>query len=515
MRLGGALFGNAMNTKVENLDFEGITVESQSTDVTHVGVLVNTLKGYSKFTNVTVSNSSVSTANGAAGGIVGYVVRENETDRNETLAVTFDNCHVAGVNVDGTISEGHFVGLLSGYDNGEVLTFNDNCSYSISSDEPATYSARINNAATKADSGFVSPYSEGNEATWLADNNYSKYNGWLGNEKYYRGIVNYGSNRFVPKWDGITKVTPLNEDGNKAIYSAFDLASQQNISAGSLKFMESVDMANTVFVPLTYISNLYGNDKTIYNLKVDTQFDANAFSGGAFARRCAGGTLEDITFNNANVKVTHNSGDGDAYAAIVCATLEGNKVYMNNIKVIGGSLYGVNKMGGIAGYIPADLEATNCVVDELSIENYDSGGKDSFGFKANGEIGGMFGFIASNTTIYGCYVRNTKLDCIGVDNGRALKIFKYAGRHVNEFIGDIRTTNGQNIVITYNDTDFSGNEYRDVNGNGKGGRKDQYSKCNKIGHCYYTSINAIIAKIEDKKGTVTVNGNSITVAKNY
>ena len=154
-------------------------------------------------------------------------------------------------------------------------------------------------------------------------------------------------------------------------------------------------------------------------------------------------------------------------------------------------------MGGLAGYISGTFSATGCVVDGLSIQNYDSGGKDKFGFKANGEVGGAFGFLAANSTISGCYVKNTTLNCVGVNNGKVLWSFKYAGRHVNEFIGDIRTTSGQTIRITLDENNFTGNSYKN--------RKDQYSGCKYIGHCYYTSINAFIAKIEDTKGTVYVN----------
>ncbi len=491
---GGGLFGDAEGITLSNLTVESLSAEG--TPATHVGALVNTLKGSATFQNVIVKNATVTTSSGAAGGMVGYIVRKSKDSRDEALEVKFENCQVAATNsIEGTMGEGLFVGLLRGYDNGEKLSFSG-CSIS---DEVQTKAAAAN---------LDSYYREANKAAFV-DGSFTPYDAWLGNEECYRAIVSFDGKRLVVKWDGTTKITPLVENGNKSIYSAFDLASQQNISAGNLKFMVSVDMASLNFEPLTYISALYGNDKTIYNLKIDTQWDANAASGGAFARRCEGGTFENITFKNADVRVTHSSSDGDAYAAIVCATLEGSPVAMNNVKIEGGSLYGVNKMGGIAGYIVSDLNCTDCVVDGLAIQNYDSGGKDSFGFKANGEVGGMFGFVAANATISGCYVKNTTLNCVGVNNGRVLFAFKYAGRHINEFIGDIRTTSGQTIKITYTDSDFTGNQYKN--------RKDQYSGCNKIGHCYYTNISVPVIGIgiTDTKGSVTVNGKSITVAKNY
>lgn len=486
MILDNAVFGDARSVSIQNLTVEETHINNtNTTETTHVGILLNTLDGSATFTNVTVKNSTASTSKGAAGGIVGYIKRTG----SEPLNVVFDNCHVTETTIEGTHSEGHFVGLLRGYDNGETLTFNDNCtSYNI---------------ATSRAEDYTSPYTEGNEGAWLAGNNYSKFNGWLGNEECYRGKVYYGANRFIPKWDGVTKITPLTDGTTKLIYSAFDLANCAGTNPGIIKFMEDVDLGAKVFNPLTNISKLLGEGKTIYNMKVETTFNTNSWDGGGFIRRCSAATIENITFKNADVKVTHVTGsDGDAYASIVCGTAEGNNT-MTNVKVVGGKLYGCNKMGGIAGYITGTFNATNCTVDGLSIENYDSGGKDNLGFKANGEVGGAFGFIAANSTISGCYVKNTTLNCIGVNNGRVLAFFKYAGRHVNEFIGDIRTTSGQKITITYDETQFAGNVYKN--------RKDQYSGCKYIGHCYYTSI----LTINDTQGTVYVNNKSITVAKNY
>ena len=496
LRLENALLGDVTDITVKNLNIEEATIVNTSADVTHVGVLVNTLKGSNTFSNIHIKSSSVSTQKGAAGGIVGYISRKDPNNREEKLTVIFDDCHVTETTVDGTHSEGHFVGLLRGYDNNETLQFKSNCTLTLS-------------AIARSADEFVSPYREGNEGTWLASNDYSKYDGWLGDEECYRGTVMYGDTQFIPCWDGVKKVTPLldSDKKTKLIYSAFDLANCAGTNPGIIKFMENVDLASKVFNPLTNISKLSGEGKTIYKMKVETTFNTNSWDGGGFIRRCSAATIENITFQDADVKVTHASGsDGDAYASIVCGTAEGNNA-MTNVKVIGGKLYGCNKMGGIAGYITGTFNATNCSVDGLSIENYDSGGKDKLGFKANGEVGGAFGFIAANSTISGCYVKNTTLNCVGVNNGTVALFFKYAGRHVNEFIGDIRTTSGQKITITYDEKNFTGNVYKN--------RKDQYSGCKYIGHCYYTSINAFIAKIEDTKGTVSVNGKSITVAKNY
>lgn len=479
-----SLFGDATALTVKDLAVENITVSGSN----HTGTLANTLKGSSSFTNVSVSNGTVTTTNGAAGGMIGYIVRTTEKDRSETLNVSFAGCKLNGVSVSGSASEGKFVGLLSGYDNSEAFSFDAECE-----------------ATDVSVADYTSVYTKANNSAWVTGELTDKYDGWLGNETYRRAKVTFGGVRLAPRWDGVNKITPLTDGSTKLIYSAFDLANCAGTNPGTIKFMENVDLGTKVFNPLTNLSKLLGEYKTIYNLKVETTFNANSWDGGGFIRRCSDATIENITFQNADVKVTHVDGtDGDAYASIVCGTAEGNT--MTNVKVIGGKLYGCNKMGGIAGYITGTFTATNCVVDGLSIQNYDSGGKDSFGFKANGEVGGAFGFLAANATISGCYVKNTTLNCVGVNNGRVL-LAKYAGRHVNEFIGDIRTTSGQTIKITLDEKNFTGNSYKN--------RKDQYSGCKYIGHCYYTSIGVPGIGIYDTKGTVYVNNKSITVVKNY
>ena len=90
LNLTGALLGNATDLTVNDITID----ESNITSTTHTGALVNTLKGSATFTNVTVQNTAITTTNGAAGGIVGYIVRKSANDRSEQLDVIFDNCHV-------------------------------------------------------------------------------------------------------------------------------------------------------------------------------------------------------------------------------------------------------------------------------------------------------------------------------------------------------------------------------------------------------------------------------------
>ncbi len=512
----GALMGNVTGISVNNLGVKNAVISSS----THTGLLVNTMYGGGSFNNISVNTATVTTSGGAAGGLVGYICRKTETDQSEQLSVTFDKCSLKGVAVSGSAEEGYVVGLLSGYDDGEKVIFMNSCT--------------VEDDCSVAD--YTSQYIEGNESCWLEDTDFSAYDGWLGGEKYIRGKVYYGeeseNKRFVRKWDGGTTVTPIAISGGKAIYSVFDLAACAATSPGKLEFRSDVDYAGNLVAPIVSLSTLTGNGHSIYNMYINRTWDLSTSQGGAFAMKGPNANFSDITFVDPHVEVHHSEAsgtEGDARAAIVCTDVTGSSCSFENVHVRGGYLYGVNKMGGIAGYIPAtNFTATGCTVDGLSIENYSNGIEDSTfediglsglvgkkGFTANGEIGGMFGFLVSNATISGCWVRNTKMDCVGVKNGTLMFLFKYSGRHVNEFIGDIRTINGEVINITYDSSDFTGNQYGDFNGNGEGGEKHTFKGCDKIGNCYYTNISIAGKGIIDTKGKLYVNGTELTIPNGY
>lgn len=445
---GSGLFGSVTDFAVSSLTVDNITSNGTSG---HIGALVDTLYGNGSFTSVSVKNAVVSTGNGAAGGMVGYAVRKSEKARSETMTLTFSDCHIESTSVSGSASEGVFVGLLSGYDDKETVSFATNCSAS---------------AVTIAD--YKSPYAEGNEGAWLADNDYSRYNGWLGDETYCRGTVNYGGTRFIPRWDGAKKVEPLVESGAKVIHSAFDLAYLQGGSHAAVTFKENVDLGGVKspdpkddtkgvnrFVSISSITNLDGGNHTLYGLYIHV-VNCQYWVGGGFLLGISGATThKNLTFDGAQIIVTHNysDDDGGARAGTLLPTVENGSYVAENIHARNGYVYGVNKMGGLFGYVAASqFNVSNCSVTGYSIENYNSGKKDSFGFLANGEVGGMIGFLQANSEIKNCNVTNTAFNCLGVDNGPAEGLYALlgtiAGRHVNGFIGDIRTPSAQVIKLS-------------------------------------------------------------------
>lgn len=479
-----AFFNEATNLTVYDLTLSDIKV----TGTSHIGVLVNTLKGESLFSKVNILKSSAATTNGAAGGLVGYIVRKSETERSESMPVTFTNCQVINTSATGTEAAGKFVGKFSGYDNGETLTFTG-CSTS--------------EASASADN--ASPYVEGNEGAWLADIDYSSYNSWLGDEVYYRAVVTFGENRFQPKWDGKKSVEPIYEDSSKKvaqIWSAFDLAYLQDKSLTTINFNENVDLSSKVFKPIQSLSNIDGKSKILYNLTVDTmQIESSSSAGGAFVRGISGGTVKNLTFDGANIVVTYdpNGTSGNAYAGTLAATVYGTTT-ISGVKCINGSVHAICKMGGLIGRVSdGSLKCADCHVENYIITNEKAPDhyketfteeadvkttKNVFGtdfnvelkataeasFNSEGEVGGLIGFIAGSADIDNSSVKNTIINAYGqLDDhsgvhavgtakyklfiwNRTSKLdltasYTIAGRHVNKFIGDIRPTSNEIVTI--------------------------------------------------------------------
>lgn len=541
-----AFLANATGLTVSNLVLDNFKVEGNG----HVGTLVNTLKGSSTFTNVTVSNSSATTSNGAAGGIVGYIVRNTPTSRSESVSVSFDNCDLSAVTATGSLTDGKFVGRLSGYDNGEVVTFTTTCS------------------AEGGNSSSMSNYVSSNLACWLTDAERSAFNGWLGDEVYYRGKVSYGDTRVALKWDGTTTVEPLlanatYDAGTTAgtnrfvVYSAFDLAGvrKKTASPAAIYLMNHIDMFgqgddgvaaspkpnrqsveisdDNLFNPFEKVSYLDGMNFTIHNLFIEQVHNTN-LGGTAFIRMASGETThQNLTLSNPDIKAysTDPISDGNAYAGTLVCTTSGT-YKASNIKVVGGNLFAICKAGGLCGRISSGTSTiSNCSVDGLTLRNYDTGYFERFldtsilgmpvqiDFESDGEIGGLVGFIVGNASITDCSVKNCNFYCTGEDDWTVnvvLAAAKVPGRHVNQFIGDIRTTSGQTITIANYTISDNNMHTSETASNKEKYRNDKYkefkSKSAKTWDCV-GFVYAVTIKFNDVPGTVKIDNSTVFVSE--
>lgn len=505
-----SLFGDATSLTVEDLAVENITALGS----THIGTLVNTLKGSSSFTNVSVTSSSATTTDGAAGGMVGYIVRTTEKNRSETLDVSFAGCKLDGVSVSGSASEGKFVGLLSGYDNNESLTFDAGCE-----------------ATDVSVADYAPVYVKANNSAW-AGNVDTKYEGWLGAETYRRAKVTFAGVRLAPRWDGTTATAKAdlllyNGESNKyEVHSPFDLAGVRNATASpaALYLMENVDMfgqgadgeffvhsnftksaCNSAddnnFDAFTSIALLEGNNKGIYNVALNSKgSDRYAF----ILNGDNGHIHKNVSFHNCCTVVPHvvKNNEDKSYGATVVLSISGATYTMENVHAYGCKVFALQKTGIIAGRVTSLTMATitNCTVNDCYVENYDcKEHKEEFGggiakFYTPGEVGGFVGFVENFATISNCHVRGTTIHAFGQDNQWALLVPIY-GRHVGQFIGDIRTSDSEKDKIVLTNCTVDSNTKCTQ-------RWDKHGKCNMIGCVYRITL-------LDKKGTVTLDGKSI------
>lgn len=471
---GNSLFADASQLTVKDLTVTNITVENNTaTEVTHVGSIVNILKGGGTFRNVTVKEASVRTGNGAAGGFVGYIVKNSLTSRDESYTVTFDGCNIDGTTINGTLNDGVYVGLLSGYDNNETLKFINFCTASSNTLEDSN-----------------SPYKEENEVVWLAGNDYSDYDGWLGNETYCRGKIYFGgdsetANRYIRKWDGVTKITPLTDGSTKLIYSAFDLASLQGTSNSAVTFKEDVDLGGdgnnkNLFTPISAIDLLDGENHNLFNLNIFYKSWIVGFINGT---RIDGTEHKNLNFISSSVRGNMTGAEAQVYVGTLCPYVQ-KKYKVENINVTDGYVLGLGKLGGLIGFLTVEstayLDCSNCTVSNTTIENIEGTAEETFvvaKFNPHGEVGGLIGFLQNGAKISECEVKECTINCYG-QNDKWIFI-TIPGRHVNDFIGDIRLDAGQRVDLINNAV--SGNSFTNR-------KKDTHSsKCPIVGKCYRIS----------------------------
>lgn len=554
---GNSLFAVEKTLSIHDLDVDKIAVGGVDTEG-HVGVLLDEVKledGENvTYTNVSISNATVTTKNGAAGGLIGYIGRATESDRASEYTVTIDNCHLTDVVASANGSEGYLVGLFSGYDSSETLIFNDNCSITITS--------------TRVDD-HESPYIDANKAVWLSSVDFSKYDGWLGNEKYMRGTIKFGANTYVRKWDGVTKVEPLlanpsydtdvTSGANKfVVYSPFDLAGvrSKTASPAAIYLRSDIDMNgqgadgkynvpsnftqskytsadDNVFNPFNYVTTLDGkkdddNNYSIYNLSIAQIEQERA----AFILYASGTTVhKNINFRSCQTVAVHKpvATDAKAYGAILVANVDATYT-MENVHAHDCRVFALQKLGTLGARISGTSTLKNCTVNNCYVENYEcmiserfeSGSKEMLGvtienvyadFYPHGEVGGMFGFIQGNSSITNCRVNGTIVYAFGQDDkmatikGKGLfgsiaagvlqgaGYYKVPGRHVSTLIGNIRATG--TVTLT-------------------GCSVDANTKCphrhDKHNSTYNYIGQAYIVKFLDNEGSVTVDGSKLTLA---
>lgn len=314
------------------------------------------------------------------------------------------------------------------------------------------------------------------------------------------------------------------------------------------------------FTPIVELNNLTGNNKTLYNLFVQGTHEVGGKhnDGMGFIRHTNTGTYKDFTFDGAIIKciddIRYRNDDqngGNAYAGTLTSRVAASMT-ITNVHAKNGHVIGISKFGGLIGYVPGGITANGCSVDNYIIENHKinvinsysvSIEKEALGmqlkaecaenFYTEGEAGGLIGFISSNASITDCHTSNITMKCYGqADRKTKIKTYRWtrdwiptglfsgyyteyywkstginidytiAGRHVNTFIGDIRTPNSNTVTInscTTSGTSANGYDYN-ITKTGKG---------ELVGCCYFVGKDIEFLGVSmhagDYKGTVTID----------
>ena len=297
---------------------------------------------------------------------------------------------------------------------------------------------------------------------------------------------------------------PISANGVYYIYTAADLAWLQGKDVANVVIKNDIDLGGHSFTPIKKVANLDGENHIIYDLYIDIIHDG--YMGAGFIALAEGTTThKNLIFERANIRCLHNpaigegqSTAGNAYAGTLLGTASYATYTCENVHCRHGNIYAVCKIGGLFGRtMYGNITVKNCTVDGYNIENYDPGVKED-SFVSYGEVGGFIGFIdAEQATIEGCSVTNTVINAKHYAGAGSL----LPGRHVNQFIGDIRTHTAETRIYL-NSNSVSGNSYT--------GNSDRHSYLSGwktvyvdiIGLCYYVWTS-------EGKGQVFVDGTKV------
>jgi hypothetical protein len=268
-----------------------------------------------------------------------------------------------------------------------------------------------------------------------------------------------------------------------------------------------------------------------------------------------------------------DGGAGNAYAGVLVSRAYGTYT-ASNVHVKDSKVRGVCKVGGLIGTLSGGtINIDGCSVDNTTIENYDPKVVNYYAMKKTisflgtyvaeglqwwytaGECGGLIGFVSATTaTINNCSVTNSKINCTGQPNKEVIvniwdesKFVEgaytsgsnvtmrakttVAGRHINQFIGDLRSkrteTQAENNTGEYTTTisnyTVSGNTYNGVAAESINDNNHNYASgkyCPVVGCAYYVGVDVsfliVDTHVKECAGTLTFNemgGESTTLTE--
>ena len=256
-------------------------------------------------------------------------------------------------------------------------------------------------------------------------------------------------------WDGktLTQPTTFNAAGEYLISKPSEwawLANKQNPATKAapapivINLTSDLDFGGHELTGLVALRSgsltVNGNGYAVLNAKVVSGNNDNGTNAASLFISLPDSELkvENLDVKNVNV-VTSGA---NPYAGVITSYVEG-VVTIKNVNVYNSSVYGIDSIGAIAGFIPANGTVTveNVLVDGVKLANADVADE-------SGAMGGFAGRVAGKLTAANVKVANTTIEAyVGTASDQKRSVAKFIGNFVGGGMINVTGASLENVTI--------------------------------------------------------------------
>lgn len=256
-------------------------------------------------------------------------------------------------------------------------------------------------------------------------------------------------------WDGktLTEPTTVNAAGEYVISLPSEwawLANKQNPATKAapapivINLASDLDFGGHELTGLVALRSgsltVNGNGYAVLNAKVVSGNNDNGTNAASLFISLPDSELkvENLDVKNVNV-VTSGA---NPYAGVITSYVEG-VVTIKNVNVYNSSVYGIDSIGAIAGFIPANGTVTveNVLVDGVKLANADVADE-------SGAMGGFAGRVAGKLTAANVKVANTTIEAyVGTASDQKRSVAKFIGNFVGGGMINVTGASLENVTI--------------------------------------------------------------------
>ena len=256
-------------------------------------------------------------------------------------------------------------------------------------------------------------------------------------------------------WDGktLTEPTTVNAAGEYVISLPSEwawLANKQNPATKAapapivINLASDLDFGGHELTGLVALRSgsltVNGNGYAVLNAKVVSGNNDNGTNAASLFISLPDSELkvENLDVKNVNVVTSGYN----PYAGVITSYVEG-VVTIKNVNVYNSSVYGIDSIGAIAGFIPANGTVTveNVLVDGVKLANADVADE-------SGAMGGFAGRVAGKLTAANVKVANTTIEAyVGTASDQKRSVAKFIGNFVGGGMINVTGASLENVTI--------------------------------------------------------------------